>query len=149
MPTRSDIVRVARSYLGTPFHHLGRQPGLALDCAGLLICVARELGCVAPDFDVPAYTKSPDGSLLVWFHRYLRPVPRVAMQPGDAVALILDADPQHLGILCDYVHGGLSLIHAASRLRGDREVGCVIETGFKISRAQRLAAVGAFPGVGD
>ena len=46
--TRADAVRVARTYIDTPFQHMGRLPGVGLDCAGVLVCVARELSLVAP-----------------------------------------------------------------------------------------------------
>ena len=142
--TRADVLRVARSFLGTPFHHRGRSPGVGMDCAGLLICTARALGLVAPDFDVPEYRRAPDGTLIDWCERYMKRIEREAMRPGDAVALVVDADPQHLGILGDYRHGGLSIIHAASRRDGS---GSVIETRLMFSRALRFVAAYALPGV--
>lgn len=142
MTTRDDIVRVARSYLGTPFHHMGRQPGLGLDCAGIPICVCRELGLVEPDFDVPPYTPTPDGHTLIeWCNGRLRRV--VQMQPGDMIVTVVDRDPQHIGILGDYRHGGLSIIHAANNAAPPR----VIETRLMFSRALRFVAAFALPGV--
>lgn len=142
--SRADIVAQARAYIGTPFHHMGRQPGVGLDCAGLLVCVARALGLVAPDFDVPAYTPTPDGhSMLRWCGEYMQPVFYPLMRPGDAVLLITDLHPQHLAILGDYRHGGLSIIHAANNADPPR----VIETRLLFSRAQRFVAAFALPGV--
>lgn len=142
---RTRIVEQARACLGTPFHHLGRQPGVGLDCAGLIICVARSLGVVAPDFDVPVYARQPDGhSLIKLCDRHMRRVPQARMQPGDVIVVIVDRDPQHMGFLGDYRHGGLSIIHAASRADGKGEV---IETRLMFSRAQRFVAAYAMPGV--
>lgn len=146
MTNRTDIVQIARSLIGTPFHHRERQPGIGIDCAGVLICVARELGLVAPDFDVPAYTRTPDGrSMLLWCRRYMRELAQDAMQPGDAILLITDYHPQHLGILGDYRHGGLSIIHAANMATPPR----VIETRLMFSRVMRFVAAFALPGIGD
>lgn len=144
MTTRADVVAAARGMLGTPFRHRGRQPGLALDCAGLLICVARELAIVAPDFDVPDYTGNPDGSMLAWCDRILGPrVPRISMMPGDAIAVITESEPQHLGIVCDYRYGGLAIIHATN----DRAHNRVIETRLMFTARFRFAGAWAFPGV--
>lgn len=144
MSTRADVVRVARSYLETPWHHMGRLPGVGLDCAGVPVCVARELGQVAPDFDVPAYTPTPDGrEMLEWCNTYMTPVAREDMQPGDVVVLITDVYPQHMAILGDYVHGGLSIIHAANAAHPPR----VIETRLMWSRTQRFVAAFAMPGI--
>ena len=144
MTTRADVVRVARSYSGTPFHHMGRLPGVGLDCVGLLICCARELGLVALDFDIPAYTPSPDGgTMLAWTKEYMTPVSQAEMQPGNVILLITDTEPQHLAILGDYLHGGLSIIHAANAAKPPR----VIETRLMFSRVQRFVAVYALPGM--
>lgn len=42
--SRPDITAKAREYLGTPFQHQGRLKGVALDCVGLPVCVAEDLG---------------------------------------------------------------------------------------------------------
>lgn len=121
--TLADVVAEARTWIGTPYEHQHRAKGHAVDCVGLVIGVARELGLVAPEFDVNAYERRPDGrELLAQCARYLTPVPLGAMQPGHVLALVLRHDPQHLGIVGDYVHGGLSLIHAFGRVGGGGRV---------------------------
>jgi len=47
--TRADVVRVAKEYIGTPWHHCGRKKGVGIDCAGLLFCVFGELGAQLDD----------------------------------------------------------------------------------------------------
>lgn len=42
--TRGQVVERARSYVGTPFLHQGRQLGKGVDCVGLILCVAEDLG---------------------------------------------------------------------------------------------------------
>lgn len=144
MISRADAVRVGRSYLGTPFHHRGREPGIGLDCAGLVVCVCRELGTIPKDFDVPAYTPTPDGrSMLAWCDEYLRPVSASAMRPGDMLVAIVDKDPQHICLIGDYAHGGLSIIHASNS--GDRPR--VVETRLMFSRVLRYVASYQLPGV--
>ena len=144
MRTRAEVVAAARALVGTPFHHMARVPGVGVDCSGVLICVGRELGLVAADFDVPAYTPSPDGhSMVEWCDANMTRISQEAMQPGDAILLAVDHHPQHLGILGDYAHGGLSIIHAANNATPPR----VIETRLLLSRSQRFVAAYVLPGV--
>lgn len=144
MTDRADVVRVARDYIDTPWHHRGRVPGMALDCAGLIVCAARELALVGSDFDVPDYTPVPDGhTMLEWCREYMTPVQRQDMQPGDVIVLITDTHPQHLGILGDYRHGGLSIIHAANNADPPR----VIETRLMLSKRARYVASFLLPGM--
>lgn len=134
-------VALARSYLGTPFHHQGRLRGVGVDCVGLVLCVARELGHVPADWDVPGYSRLPDGRELV---RHLRErmaeVPQAQMQPGDVVLVAFAKHPQHVGVVGDYRHGGLSLIHADG-LRGR-----VLETRLMFTPAMRFVAAFRFKG---
>lgn len=147
MTTRLDVVRVAQEWIGTPFHHCGRVKGLGVDCAGLLIGVARELGLVSPEFDVNDYGRVPDGSTLTRFcKQYLDPIPKNLLRSGDVLVMAIDEDPQHLGIINDYKHGGNSLIHAACRRDG---VGEVIETRLMWHRRQRFVAAYSFRGLND
>lgn len=143
---RQDIVMVARSYIGTPWHHMGRTPGHSLDCAGLLICVARELGVVQPDFDIPAYTQRPDGhSFLEWCDQHMTKIPQADMGFGDVIVTKLDLAPQHMGIVGDYRYGGFSIIHSCNA----RSVvpSRVIETGLVFSRVMKFVAAYQLPGV--
>lgn len=142
MTTRAQIVDCARSWLGTPWQHQQRAKGLAVDCAGLIIGVARELGLVDAEFDVNGYGRRPSGELIDLCAHYLDPVAQADLQPGDVVVVSIYREPQHMGIAADYAHGGLSLIHAASK-----PVPQVIETRLMFRRSLRFEAGFAFAGL--
>jgi cell wall-associated NlpC family hydrolase len=142
MITRNLILSTARGWLGTPFHHQGRLLQVGVDCAGLIIGVARQLEMVAPDFDVEPYPRTPDGHSLM--HLVDDNLVRVQeMRFACVVALRFGNDPQHLGIVGNYRHGGFSIIHASSRDGG------VVETRLMYSNALRFVAAYDFPGVID
>lgn len=150
MTIRTDIVEHARAWIETPYQHQARMRVVGCDCLGLLVGVARELGLVAPDFDVNGYARQPDGrSMIELCSQYLRRIDPNAMAPGDVVSISfprrgsVDVRPQHLGILGDYRHGGFSLIHAAQNARPPR----VIEHRLLFHAGMRLSAAFAFPGV--
>jgi len=109
---------IAWSYMGTPFGHQGRKPGELLDCAGVLICIARELQLCAPDFDVVNYAQQPDKtSIHDACDKYLIPVRRSEMAPSCVVTMEWDRWPQHLGIIGRYPSNPdlLCVIHAFAR----------------------------------
>ena len=141
--TRAQVVAEARSWIGTPFQHQARVKGVGVDCAGVVICVARTLGLVSPHFDVQGYARQPDGhSLLCHCDQTMRAVPREAMQPGDVVVVSFDRDPGHVGIVGDYTHGGLSIIHALGISARK-----VVETRLLFTPGMRFAACYQLPGV--
>lgn len=109
--TGEAIVAEARKALGTRWHHQGRQPGVGLDCAGLIVVVAAALRLQVTD--VAGYGRIPEGARL---YRLLESqlIPVAAPGPGDVALIAYDADPQHLAFVGDYLYGGLSLIHAYS-----------------------------------
>jgi cell wall-associated NlpC family hydrolase len=141
MTTRAAIVAAARARLGAPFHRRGRNQH-GLDCAGLVIVIAREFGLVAPTFDVPAYT-NPDGTLIATCDQHLTRIGKADMRPGDVVAINTADEPYHLGVLGDYRHGGLSIIHCTN----DRLHQGVIEHRLMYSPNFRYAGSWSFPGV--
>ena len=102
---------------------------------------------MAPDFDVPEYSQQPDGwSMVQWCRLYLgEELLRQEIGPGDAVVVATDIYPQHLGLLGDYRHGGLSIIHASNAL--SVQPPRVIETRLMFSRNMRFVAGFTFPGV--
>lgn len=142
----NHIVDIARSYLGTPYHHQGRVKGPSggVDCVGLMILVAREIGSKSraePDStDYTGYQRVPDGkSMMALLNAHMLPISREAMAPGDVVCVTFDKDPQHVGILGDYRHGGLSIIHAVSRY------GKVIESRLLFNEQLKFVAAFRFP----
>lgn len=145
MTTRAAVVAEARRWLGTPWVHQHRTHGIGVDCVGLVIGVARALGLVAPDFDFGGYSRQPDGTLLSVCDAHMTRIQRADMQPGDVLVLAIRDQPQHMGILGDYVHGGLSIIHAYQPAGGG---GRVIETRLMWARNFIFRGAYALPGVG-
>lgn len=110
--TAEDILAAARACIGTPFRHQGRLPGVALDCAGLVIAVAQAVG--ADYYDVPGYGLRPAGGLLessLDGQPCLEPVLTAQRQPGDILLMRFATEPQHLSIFT-----GETLIHAYSNV---------------------------------
>lgn len=98
-----DPEAIARSYVGTPFVHQGRTPGVALDCAGVVICIARQRGHVAADFDVSNYAQQPDKwSIIEACDEHLMRIRVDEARPGDVLVMAWDSYPQHLGIMGRY-----------------------------------------------
>lgn len=145
MVDREQIVAEAREWVGTPYMHQARVKGVAVDCVGLLIGVARRLGLVAPDFDVTGYTRRPDGwTLIEECERHMTRIERDFMHVGDGVIVRFDAEPQHFGFVAPYRHGGWSIIHAASKY------GRVVETRMLFGSAplaMKFVAAYRLPGV--
>lgn len=104
--TPAAIIAAARSAIGTPFRHQGREVGKALDCAGLAVHVAAEVGAECQDF--PGYAVRPSGGLLEAALDAQPGLERVfEMQPGDILLMRFTGDPQHLAI-----YAGATIIHA-------------------------------------
>ncbi len=145
MTTREAVVAEARSWIGTPWHHAGRVKGVGVDCVGLPVGVLRACGAVAQDFDVPPYVQSPDGTMIKTCSRYMTQIKRSEMQIGDLIVLASDVVPQHLGIVGDYQHGGMSIIHACNSRSCTPPR--VIETRLMFGRTQRFIAAFRLLGV--
>lgn len=146
MTQASDIVARARSYLGTPFAHRGRLPGVGLDCVGVGICVARDEGLKPRDFDVPPYLMVPDGvTLLKHCREHMDQVTQAQMRAGDMIIVRRGHLPQHAGILGDYAAapGALSIIHSTNEPEYHR----VIEQRLMFHNKLRFVAAFRFRGV--
>lgn len=141
MTTRAAIVREAREWIDCPYHHQARVKGVGVDCAGLVIGVARGVGIVPAGFDVNGYARQPDGvSLLRHCRQWMVQIDVSEMQEGDVIVTRFETDPCHFAILADYQHGGLSMIHAV-RGRG------VMEHRLDRTNMARVVAAFALPGV--
>jgi cell wall-associated NlpC family hydrolase len=102
-----DAVSVARGYLGTPWRHGGADRN-GMDCAGLVLAVAADLG-----FPIPAsmaYSPLPDLDLFSLLPQFC--VRLGKPEVGGIVRLTVAGRPQHMAIVADHRDGGVSLIHA-------------------------------------
>jgi cell wall-associated NlpC family hydrolase len=101
------VLETARTYIGTPYHHLGRLKGVGIDCLGLIICVCEELGL--PYQDKSTYSRYATGlNLFSEFQNQCQPAER-----GEGKILIFATrnQPNHCGIEA-VMDDQPSLIHA-------------------------------------
>lgn len=110
MTTPNQIITQARKYMGVRWQHQGRTEH-ALDCAGLVVRVAKDLGLSS--FDFIDYDRRPFADTM----RTLLAANCVEMtgwrpEPGMVALMRFGREPQHLGIIGHYPQGGVSLIHA-------------------------------------
>lgn len=142
------IVKEAREWLGTRFHHQGRlRKNLAdsggCDCLGLLLGVAGSLDLRSPRtgvlltvLDRKDYGHHPDEyGLRKELEAQLLPVSEHEKAPGDIGLFAIGGRTRHLGILSDYPDGTLGLIHAYAPARR------VVEHRLDGLWEERLAAV--------
>lgn len=113
----SDVVDIARSWIGTPYIHQASRRGAGCDCLGLIRGIWRELYGAEPEA-VPAYTadwSEPQGDELLWSAaaRHLSPVQRDDPASGDIILFRMrrGAVAKHLGIAAD-VGDTPTFIHA-------------------------------------
>ena len=142
--TRDDIISAARSEIGTPFRHQGRLSGKALDCAGLIIMVAKAIGAEYIDFT--GYSRHPSDGLLESALDAQSCLDRVAladMQAGDVLLMRFNTDPQHLAIFAGHsaIYQAEGIIHAWLQARKVCEHVLTDEWRSRIVRVYRFAVV--------
>jgi hypothetical protein len=141
---RVDIVAAARELIGTRYAHQGRVAGLAADCAFVPIHAAHSIGMDVQHLFIARYGRHPvPAEMRAALDDHLDRIPVAQMQPGDVVWMRFDGEPQHLGVVGDYVHGGLSLIHAYN----GAGVNKVVEHRLDENWRRRIVAAWQFRGV--
>lgn len=120
--TRKQICDVARTLLGTPYHHQGRLKGVGLDCAGVAVAISQELGIFTPEQDYSGYSNIPDGrQLLLHCRKNCKEKPANEYKAGDILLFRFDKDPQHIGVMLEdnyfihsYMRAGKVVMHTMS-----------------------------------
>ncbi|MBA1147418.1 C40 family peptidase [Ectothiorhodospiraceae bacterium WFHF3C12] len=135
MVPAQGVIELARSYKDTPFHHQGRQPGVGLDCVGLLACAFQAAG--VPIRDRTNYPRQPiPADMLDALREHTERVPkRASWLPADVLWMHFD-EPQHLAL-----YTGRSVIHAYA------QVGRVVEHRMDATWMGRVVSVWRHPGV--
>ena len=135
--TSDEVVREARTWVGVPFRHQGRDRS-GVDCWGVPVVVLRSLGVEMPeDFVRTNYPRQPLSSEIEHcLTRHCTKLP--AARPGCLVALRMQRTIMHVALLTDTE----TMIHALEKH------GKVIEHGFRGMWKTRYAAgYWALPGV--
>jgi NlpC/P60 family putative phage cell wall peptidase len=141
--TRTTVVALARTWLGTPYHHQASVKGAGTDCIGLVRGIWRELyGREAEDV-LPAYTRDwaeahGRETLLEAARRHLIEVPRFQARPGDV--LVFRWRRGSLAKHCAILSAPAAMIHAL-------EDAPVSEVALSPWWRHHLAAAFMFPGV--
>lgn len=141
---RSEIVRCARRWIGTPYHHQASAQGVGCDCLGLVRGIWRELygreAETPPGYSRDWAEASGTESLLAAAARHLVSTPLAAAQAGDVIVFRLRAGcaAKHAAILA----APSSFIHAM-------EGGPVCEVALTPWWHRRIAGAFSFPGTVD
>lgn len=107
---RALVVEEARTWLRTPYHHMGRVKGAGVDCAMLLLEVYEKCGLI-PHIELPHYPMDwalhrSEEKYLGWVEKYAVKVERPL--PGDVALYRFGRCVSHGAI----VIGWPEIIHA-------------------------------------
>jgi NlpC/P60 family putative phage cell wall peptidase len=136
----SPIVAIARTWIGTPYHHQASLRGVGTDCVGLIRGIYRDLyGREAEG--LPAYSRdwaeaTGEETLIAAARRHLVEIGRAEAAPGDVLVFRYRgrAVAKHAGLLATPT----TMIHAME--------GCpVSEVALSPWWRRRLAAAFRFP----
>lgn len=148
--SRAEFVAEARSWLGTKFMHQHADKQAGCDCIGFVRGIAKAAGLVPLEqlATLPqsmfAYLGRPDGvQLREGCDEHLIPIAMTDARPGDVILIRFGRHPQHMALLGDYTHGGLSMIHSL----GPGGPGQVVEHRLDDTWRARVVSAYAVPGV--
>lgn len=107
--SRNDVIAEARTWLGVPWAHQGRTKQ-GVDCAGLVIMVARNLGLSA--YDTTNYQRRTNGrGFLTHFRENMIDKPVADARPGDVLLFRDKQFPCHSTIVAQR-NSLLTIVHA-------------------------------------
>lgn len=138
---RRQIIASARRLVGTPFHHQGRLAFVGVDCVGVLVHVASELGLEHRDY--ADYKRVPSKSVLS-SHLEVSGCSKVALEnaePGDILTFWYQVEglENHVAVLSKAADGRSTLIHAYASAGG------VVEHDFDAFWRERVMNAWRFP----
>lgn len=146
--TRAHVLALARSWIGTPYHHQASARGAGVDCVGLVRGVYRALygreAEVLPGYSRDWAEATGEETLIAVARRHLVEITPGAAQSGDI--LVFRYRPhlvaKHTAIVAATHIREPTLIHAL-------EGADVAEVPFNDWWRRRIAAAFAFPGITD
>ena len=110
----SQIITIARDWIGTPYHHQASKKGVGCDCLGLVRGVWRQLYgneiAVTPPYSRDWGEADNSEPLLTAAQKFLCPAPKQEVKPGDVLLFRMHphSAAKHLGIMT----GQRKMVHA-------------------------------------
>ncbi len=104
---RSEITRLARQWVGTPYHHRASLRQVGCDCIGLVRGLWRDLYSIEPESPGPYTSDWSEATgveaLLLAATRNLRAVPVEDARPGDILIFRIrsEAIAKHAAVLVE------------------------------------------------
>jgi cell wall-associated NlpC family hydrolase len=106
-PTNAEFVEAARNWMGVRWVHQGRSR-MGVDCVGLVLVAACDMGIIIPD--LTGYRRTPHPDVFVNHVRQVT-IPATQPLPGHIGVFRDGNQPCHVGIFAER-HDKPSLIHA-------------------------------------
>jgi cell wall-associated NlpC family hydrolase len=128
-----QVIAEARSWVGVPFKHQGRDRR-GIDCVGLPIVICSDLGVLREDFVSGAYSRLPAGALVTRLQEECVQVATLAT--ACLVVIAWTRVAAHVAI-----YTGTSLVHAYE------SVGTVVEHGYRGRWVRMSHSFWRLPGV--
>lgn len=118
MSTRTEqVIRTAREWVGTPYHHQASLKGIGTDCIGLVRGVYRELyGVEAPElinYSVDWGDANGNEDMVAAAGKYLEPVPLDQLGPGHVI--LVRWQDHRVAKHCMIMTSDTTAIHAYNR----------------------------------
>lgn len=101
---RAAVIKAAQSLVGTPYQNQGRNPGVAIDCGGVIICTGQLSGkTFMHDVRERNYSRWPwvGNSFYKAFRERMDEIPPEEAGPGDVLMFFIRRarTPQHCGVI--------------------------------------------------
>ena len=110
---RGAVIKAAVSWLGTPYHDMGRVKGVGVDCAQLLAAVYEEAGIIEHTdtgyYSPQHFFHSDCEKLEPYVGRYAKQIDEDRALPGDVVLYKIHRVYAHAAIVVDWPR---EIIHA-------------------------------------
>lgn len=138
--SRDAIIAAARNWIDTPWRHQGRDGDRGIDCVGLIVCVAADIGI--PIDDLRNYRRvATSRQMEAEFDRRMIRRKIAAHAPGAVLLFKYRPFPRHvaIGTMRD---GQPWIVHS----RQDAGRGRVIEEPYSETWKSRLAVAYDYPG---
>lgn len=105
-----DVIKEARTYLGTPWVHQGRTRK-GVDCVGFIVLAFAKFNI--PIYELKGYSRHPDGVLLrktMSEQDHFKEVYNI--QEGDVLLFRIRREPQHVGLVTNSNTADFGIIHS-------------------------------------